>query len=55
MAHGDAGACAFLRAYPDLVTLVECGDTGRPDNVDTPEDLSRIAKIAAQPNLSWPA
>jgi nicotine blue oxidoreductase len=43
MATGDQGARAFLRARPELVTLVECGDTGRPDDVDTPADLERIA------------
>jgi len=42
-ATGDQGARAFLRAHPDLVTLVECGDTGRPDDIDTPADLERIA------------
>jgi CTP:molybdopterin cytidylyltransferase MocA len=47
LAAGDVGARPFLRAHPDLVTLVECADTGRPDDVDTPEDLARIAGIAA--------
>ncbi len=44
-ASGDSGARAFLRAHPDLVTLVECGDTGRPDDVDTPDDLDRVAAL----------
>lgn len=43
LAVGDAGARQFLRAYPDLVTVVECGDTGQPDDIDTPADLERIA------------
>jgi CTP:molybdopterin cytidylyltransferase MocA len=42
-ATGDQGARAFLRARPELVTLVECGDTGRPDDIDTTADLERIA------------
>jgi CTP:molybdopterin cytidylyltransferase MocA len=48
MAHGDAGARPFLRAHADLLTLVECGDTGRPDDIDTPGDLARVAKLLAQ-------
>jgi CTP:molybdopterin cytidylyltransferase MocA len=45
MAHGDAGARPFLRAHGDLITLVECGDTGRPDDIDTLDDLARIAQV----------
>jgi CTP:molybdopterin cytidylyltransferase MocA len=45
LAAGDAGAREFLRAHPELVTLVECGDTGRPDDIDTSEDLARIAGL----------
>ncbi|MBV9093908.1 MAG: nucleotidyltransferase family protein [Streptosporangiaceae bacterium] len=41
-AVGDTGARAFLRARPELVTLVECGDVGSPDDIDTPGDLARI-------------
>ena len=41
-ATGDQGARTFLRTRSELVTLVECGDTGRPDDIDTPADLARI-------------
>jgi CTP:molybdopterin cytidylyltransferase MocA len=41
-ATGDQGARTFLRTRPELVTLVECGDTGRADDIDTPADLARI-------------
>jgi CTP:molybdopterin cytidylyltransferase MocA len=53
LAVGDAGARPFLRAHPDLVTLVECGDTGRPDDVDTRSDLDRLASLV-QPGLAQP-
>ena len=43
LAVGDVGARPFLRAHPRLVTLVDCGDTGQPDDIDTAEDLARVA------------
>jgi CTP:molybdopterin cytidylyltransferase MocA len=46
-ADGDAGARPYLRAHPGLVTLVECADIGRPDDVDTPEDLARVRALLA--------
>jgi len=49
-AAGDQGARAFLRARPDLVTLIECGDTGRPDDIDTTADLDRIASQLPPPS-----
>ena len=42
LATGDTGARPFLRAHPELVTLVDCDGTGSPDDVDTPEDLARV-------------
>ena len=45
MAVGDAGARPFLRAHPELVTPVECGDTGRPDDLDTRSDFDRLASL----------
>jgi CTP:molybdopterin cytidylyltransferase MocA len=47
-ATGDQGARTFLRSRPDLITLVECGDTGRPDDIDTPADLARITGAATE-------
>jgi nicotine blue oxidoreductase len=46
LASGDTGARPFLRAHPELVRLVECGDTGSPDDVDTPEDLARVTGVS---------
>jgi len=43
LAAGDTGARPFLRAHPELVTLVECGDTGDAADADTPEDLAALA------------
>jgi len=45
LAAGDVGARPFLRAHPELVTLVECGDTGSPDDIDTPADLERVGRL----------
>jgi CTP:molybdopterin cytidylyltransferase MocA len=48
LAAGDVGARPFLRAHPELVTSVECGDTGRPDDVDTPDDLARVERLMGE-------
>jgi CTP:molybdopterin cytidylyltransferase MocA len=53
-AEGDAGARPYLRAHPGLVTLVECADIGRPDDVDTPEDLARVGALLAGPGAGGP-
>ncbi|MET0190206.1 MAG: NTP transferase domain-containing protein [Pseudonocardia sediminis] len=41
-ATGDAGARGYLADHPAL-ELVECGDLAVPDDVDTPEQLRRLA------------
>ncbi len=46
LAVGDVGARPFLRAHPELVTLVECGDTGDPADADTPAELAACAASA---------
>lgn len=38
---GDTGARTWLQANPDRVQVVECGDLGSPDDLDTPADLAR--------------
>ena len=45
LAEGDVGARPFLRAHPELVTHIECADTGRPDDIDTVEDLARVTAL----------
>ncbi|MFC1420660.1 nucleotidyltransferase family protein [Streptacidiphilus cavernicola] len=40
-AVGDAGARTLLAARAAELTLVECGDVARPDDIDTPEAWSR--------------
>ena len=40
--HRRSGRQDVPACPPHLVTLVECGDTGRPDDIDTPADLARI-------------
>ena len=47
LATGDTGARPFLRAHPELVTVVECGDTGSAYDVDTPADLARVRQVSA--------
>lgn len=44
-ARADLGARGFLESHRDLITIIECGDTGRPDDLDTEDDLTRIADL----------
>ncbi len=41
-AVGDTGARPWLRANPELVTVVPCDGTGSPFDVDTPDDLAAM-------------
>lgn len=41
-AVGDRGARAYLKTHQSAVTLVDCSDVARPDDIDTPEDLERL-------------
>jgi CTP:molybdopterin cytidylyltransferase MocA len=54
LAAGDLGARPFLRAHPELVTQIECADTGRPDDIDTREDLARVAALLG-PSAPFPS
>ena len=47
-AQADVGARAFLQAHEAQITLIECGDIGRPDDLDTEEDLTRISELIEQ-------
>lgn len=44
LAAGDVGARAWMRRHPELVHGIACDDLGDDDDVDTPEDLSRLAR-----------
>jgi CTP:molybdopterin cytidylyltransferase MocA len=44
-AQADLGARGFLQAHDVLITIIECGDIGRPDDLDTEEDLRRIIDL----------
>jgi nicotine blue oxidoreductase len=53
-AGSDVGARPFLRANQGLVTMVECGDTGSPDDIDSQQDLDRIGRLI-EAGPSFPA
>lgn len=42
-AQGDIGARDWLRAHADDVQLVACDDLGNDIDIDTPDDLDRLA------------
>ena len=41
-AVGDVGARAWMRTHPGDVDLVACDDLGSDDDIDTPDDLTRM-------------
>jgi len=43
-AEGDVGARAWMRSHPGSVEVVACDDLGVDDDVDTAEDLARLAE-----------
>jgi len=47
LAVGDVGARPFLRRHAGLVTEVPCDDVADPADIDTAEDLARLAGRAA--------
>lgn len=42
-AQGDTGARNFIRAHPELVTLVPCQDIADPVDIDMPSDLRLLS------------
>ncbi|WP_214108194.1 nucleotidyltransferase family protein [Acrocarpospora catenulata] len=44
---GDTGARPYLRAHPELVTVVPCEDVGDPADIDSAADLAALAERAA--------
>lgn len=47
--RGDMGARALMDRFP--VVEVDCGGTGRPDDVDTLTDLARLQRELDQPEM----
>jgi CTP:molybdopterin cytidylyltransferase MocA len=52
LAVGDVGARPFLRRHAALVTEVPCDDVADPADIDTAEDLARLAG-RARPGGAW--